>query len=166
MKKLLIYLDTSIISHLEQEDVPDKMADTRLFWEKVKASEFDVAISEITTLELMRTKEPKKTLFANHLNEITYQFIELNNEIESIAQSFNETKILSPRSLDDCRHIAASIFHRCDIITSWNFKHIVNYKTINGVKLVSLMTGYNEVAIYPPTMLINANDEGESKNDL
>lgn len=29
MRKLKVYLDTSVISHLLQEDVPEKMADTR-----------------------------------------------------------------------------------------------------------------------------------------
>ena len=29
MGKLRVYLDTSVISHLLQEDVPEKMADTR-----------------------------------------------------------------------------------------------------------------------------------------
>lgn len=28
-RKLKVYLDTSVISHLIQEDVPEKMADTR-----------------------------------------------------------------------------------------------------------------------------------------
>ncbi len=29
MGKLRVYLDTSVVSHLFQEDVPEKMADTR-----------------------------------------------------------------------------------------------------------------------------------------
>ena len=29
MQKLKVYLDTSVISHLMQEEVPEKMADTR-----------------------------------------------------------------------------------------------------------------------------------------
>ncbi len=32
-RKLKVYLDTSVISHLMQEDVPEKMADTRKLWE-------------------------------------------------------------------------------------------------------------------------------------
>lgn len=32
MRKLKVYLDTSVISHLLQEDVPEKMADTRQLW--------------------------------------------------------------------------------------------------------------------------------------
>ncbi|GBR76284.1 hypothetical protein NO2_0856 [Candidatus Termititenax persephonae] len=34
MRKLLkIYLDTSVISHLDANDVPEKMSDTRKFWD-------------------------------------------------------------------------------------------------------------------------------------
>ena len=32
MRKLLIYLDTSFISHLEQEDVPEKKYETNELW--------------------------------------------------------------------------------------------------------------------------------------
>ena len=32
MRKLKVYLDTSVISHLLQEDVPEKMADTSGKW--------------------------------------------------------------------------------------------------------------------------------------
>lgn len=33
MRKLKVYLDTSVISHLMQEDVPEKMVDTLQLWE-------------------------------------------------------------------------------------------------------------------------------------
>jgi len=40
MKKLKIYLDTSVISHLQHEDVPEKMKDTLLFWEELKTGKY------------------------------------------------------------------------------------------------------------------------------
>jgi len=46
----------------------------------------------------------------------------------------------------------------CDAIISWNFKHIYNIKTIRGVKVVSGITGYPEIAIYSPTILIEGDD--------
>jgi len=36
MPKPKIYLDTSIISHLHQLDVPEKMNDTLALWEDIK----------------------------------------------------------------------------------------------------------------------------------
>jgi hypothetical protein len=47
------------------------------------------------------------------------------------------------------------------MIVSWNFKHLVNVKTINGVKGVNALAGYKEMPIYTPTMLI----EGGSDDD-
>ena len=33
MNKLKVYLDTSVISHLMQEDVPEKMSETLKLWD-------------------------------------------------------------------------------------------------------------------------------------
>lgn len=35
VKKLKIYLDTSVISHLFADDTPDKMEDTSRFWANI-----------------------------------------------------------------------------------------------------------------------------------
>ena len=48
MGKLKIYLDTSVISHLLQEDVPEKMADTRQLWEMFCSNRYDVYLSTVT----------------------------------------------------------------------------------------------------------------------
>jgi len=36
VKKLKIYFDTSVISHLQADDVPEKMEITKKFWDEVK----------------------------------------------------------------------------------------------------------------------------------
>jgi hypothetical protein len=65
------------------------------------------------------------------------------------------------KSINDCRHIAASILAGCDIIVSWNFKHIVNAKTIKGTRIITVMEGYKDIIICSPTMLI----EGGADDD-
>ena len=52
MQKLKVYLDTSVISHLLQEDVPEKMADTRQLWDMFKAGKYDVYLSTVTLREI------------------------------------------------------------------------------------------------------------------
>jgi len=42
--KVKIYLDTSVISHLQATDTPEKMADTLLLWEDIKAGIYEVVI--------------------------------------------------------------------------------------------------------------------------
>ena len=48
MGKLRVYLDTSVISHLLQEDVPEKMADTRQLWVMFRNGQHDVYLSTVT----------------------------------------------------------------------------------------------------------------------
>ena len=52
MKKLKLYLDTSVISHLDQQDAQEKMQDTQLLWEEIKIGLYDVAISDIVFAEI------------------------------------------------------------------------------------------------------------------
>ncbi|MCL1865039.1 MAG: hypothetical protein FWF73_04430 [Spirochaetes bacterium] len=65
---------------------------------------------------------------------------------------------MKQKNIDDCRHIAAAIASDCDVIVSWNFKHIVNHKTIVGVKAVTALEGYNDVLIYAPSILIGGSE--------
>ena len=60
MKKLKIYLDTSVISHLEALDVPEKMEITQQLWKDLKEGEYDVFVSEVTQAEISDCPEPKK----------------------------------------------------------------------------------------------------------
>lgn len=67
MRRLKVYLDTSVVSHLMQEDVPAKMADTLQLWEMFRKGIYEVYVSTITLEEIIslpRTeKEPVKGVF-------------------------------------------------------------------------------------------------------
>lgn len=56
----------------------------------------------------------------------------------------------------DCQHIAAAVVTECNCIISWNFKHIVNIKTIHGVRAITNLTGYKTIDILSPTVLLES----------
>ena len=154
MRKLKIYLDTSVISHLHQLDTPDKMDDTLSLWEDIKAGEYDAVISEVTTREIMNCSEPKRSIMADYLDEGNFEEFPITQESHDLAQEIIKRGILTAKSLDDCTHIAVAILNNCDIIVSWNFKHIVNVRTINGVREIIVSNYYKPIDIYSPTMLL------------
>ena len=159
MKKLKIYLDTSVISHLDQQDAPEKMADTLKLWELVKAGEFDVYLSEVTTAEVNDCAERKRAILFGYLDQIEYTLIETTEKTTAIAQRFIDLGVLRPKSFDDCQHIAAAIVSECDVIVSWNFKHIVNHKTMMGVKAITALEGFDDVLIYTPSVLTGGDED-------
>ncbi len=155
MRKLKVYLDTSVISHLEQEDVPEKMEQTRKVWDILQTGKYEVVISDLVLAEINECKEPKRTLLKEYLAQINYERVEITEEI---ANEIINERILNPKSFDDCLHIASAILNDCNIIVSWNFKHMVNVDTINGVRRITFAKRYNNIDIYAPYVLLNEKD--------
>lgn len=156
MEKLKVYLDTSVVSHLLQEDVPEKMADTRKLWEKFKAGQYNVYLSTVTLEEISACKQPKKSQMYRYLKQINYTPIQITDSMSSVAQQIIDMDILTKKSYDDCQHIAAAVIYGCDCIISWNFKHIVNIKTIRGVRAITNLRGYKPVEIINPSVLLES----------
>ncbi len=75
MNKLKVYLDTSVISHLSQADVPEKMADTRQLWEMFRMGKYEVCLSTVTLEELEDCPEPKRSRLFRYLEQIDYVLI-------------------------------------------------------------------------------------------
>ncbi len=161
MRKPKVYLDTSVISHLDAADVPDKMNDTLLFWEELKAAKYQVVISNVTVAEITKCTEPKRTALFERLNEIDYEIVEEDEETLSLADNYLEYGVLKSKSMDDLRHISVASVTDCKYIASWNFKHFVNVKTIEKVQSANKLYGYNDIIIVPPTMLLGGNEDGE-----
>ncbi len=137
-RKLKVYLDTSVISHLMQEDVPEKMADTRKLWEMFQNGVYDVCLSTVTLQEIDDCSEPKRSHLWKFLNQIV------------------DRGILTQKSFDDCQHIGIAVVNGCDCIISWNFKHIVNIKTIRGVRAITNLQGYRAIELWSPSVLLES----------
>lgn len=73
MKKLKIYFDTSVISHLDQQDAPEKMAETRKLWERAKTGDFDVVLSNVNFEEILDCASEKQSVLMSYLAQIEYK---------------------------------------------------------------------------------------------
>lgn len=156
MRKLKVYLDTSVISHLTQDDSPEKMADTRQLWEMFRNKKYAVYLSTVTLEEVSACPEPKRKELQKFLEQIEYNVIDITDEMETVAQKIIDMGILTKKSYDDCQHIAAAVVEECNCIISWNFKHIVNIKTIHGVRAITNLNGYKTIDILSPTVLLES----------
>ena len=47
MKRLKVYLDTSVVSYLYQKDAPEKMQETLSLWKLFKEGIYEVYVSDI-----------------------------------------------------------------------------------------------------------------------
>ena len=156
MIKKRLYLDTSVVSHLKQLDVPERMEDTQHFWSQLIAGTYDVVLSDVTLLEIEQCSEPKRQELFDFLSKIKYTVIEVccSEDAREIANQIIKQRVLTQKSWEDALHIAAAALSGCDTIVSWNFKHLVNVKTIASVRKVSIERGHKLVDICTPSMFI------------
>jgi len=158
MRKLKLYLDTSTISHLFADDTPDKMDDSIRLWHELVRGKYEIFISDIVTKEVQQCPEPKRSQMLEMMRQIELNLLHETNEIKRLANEYIKNGVLKAKSYDDCLHIAYAVIHHCDVIISWNFKHLVNFRTIDKVKIVNAINRYKEIIIITPTMLIEEED--------
>ncbi len=101
--------------------------------------------------------ETKLTLAPPHIQEVKtfipadcLTFIEMSDEVETLAQTYISEKALGKASENDAYHIALSSFHRLDCLISWNFKHIVNFDKIKMFNSINMRLGYPLIDIRSP----------------
>ena len=155
MKKTKIYLDTSVINYLDAPHMPQHMQDTVDLWECfVSGERFEVVISEVVEREILACSTPKRDILVNRMAEVRYSLIRRTSEILDLTNCYVEFGVLSKNNLNDLSHIAHATVSGCKLILSWNFKHFVNYKTMDRVNAVNLLQGYDAVRIASPSMIM------------
>lgn len=158
--KIRIYLDTSVISYLDQQDAPEQMKQTQEVWKILAAGEYEIVISSIALTEIAKCDEKKLERLTSYISEIDYIDFDSNKEVNELADLIIQEEILRPKSKEDATHIAAAILSESDIILSWNFKHLVNIKTINGVRKICFNRSFNKIIdIYSPNILLEKEDD-------
>jgi len=162
MRKIKIYLDSSVISHLEAPDTPEKMEETLKFWDILLTDKYSVFISPVVIEEISGCDEPKRSYMLKMLSKIKYTELQPTEETANLVIEYLENKVLKTKSVKDIMHLSYAVVNDIDYIISWNFKHFVNINTIKAVNSINIDLGYDLVQIIPPVMLEgDENDEGK-----
>lgn len=98
MKKPRLYFDTSVFGGVC--DIEFKTETERLF-DMVKAGEIICVYSDLTEFELENAPEKVKEHFIN-LSKDTVEFVEITEEINTLANEYIIEKVVGETSIDDC----------------------------------------------------------------
>ena len=151
MKRLRLYLDTTILNFLFAEDSPDECRLTQKFFKQIKS--FNVFISEVVLREIYRCAQPKQKKLLDVIDRYDLEVLDFTEEAGQLAEIYIKNGIIPIKYRDDANHIAVASLHNCDVL-SWNFQHIVKVKTKREVAIVNLHKGYNTIDIFTPREVV------------
>ncbi|SFD45673.1 hypothetical protein SAMN05518672_10223 [Chitinophaga sp. CF118] len=147
-----IYIDTSVVGGCF--DVEFKEPSLELF-EVFKTGLMKVIYSDIVIMELLPARQEIK----DKIDEIPVNYVidvENNEEVEKLADTYIQQKVLTNKSYGDALHIALATLNNADTLASWNFKHIVNIDKIKLYNAINLKLGYKTIEIMTPKLILKS----------
>ena len=148
MKKLKIYLDTSVINFLFADDAPQKRDWTVEFFERVVRRSEMAFISEVVVDEIKRTRDSEHRnvlLGAIRAHGLKFLSVEPVAEVKELAKAYLMAEVIPPTAEDDALHVAIATVNEVDVLVSWNFKHLANVHRERRIAAVNESLGY----VYP-----------------
>jgi predicted nucleic acid-binding protein len=153
-----VYIDTSVIGGCIDQEF--KEWSIKLFDEFKKGKKIAV-ISDITLDELELA--PKKV--QEILKQIPGKFLEIvesNWEIEELAKQYLLKNAVTDKFYLDALHIAIATYFNVTVLSSWNFKHIVNLDRIRKYNSVNIEQGYKILEIRSPRDILKVEENEKS----
>jgi len=149
-----IYADTSAIGGCFDKEFEEWSI--QLFEEFKKGTKL-LMLSDMTLQEVELARDEVR----NKVKEVPdkYQIkVSITDEAIGLAETYIAKGALTNRSYNDAMHIALATIYIADVLTSWNFKHIVNLERIRLYNSINLRLGYRMIEIRTPREILKSKD--------
>lgn len=144
-----IYVDTSVFGGVFDKEF---FKPSRQFFDEVDAGRFVLVTSAVVEAEIEPAPDSIQLFFAKYAK--TANIADVSKEALKLQLNYNKFGVVTKKSLDDALHVAIATVSGCDLIVSWNFKHIVHFDKIPKYNAVNVLNDYGHIGIYSPLEVI------------
>lgn len=149
MRPIRVYLDTCVFGGAF--DVEFAHA-TQAFFAQVRSGRFHLVVSALVLDEVVSAPLTVRDLLTEmlHYAETVYP----TEEALQLQTAYLGAGILTPKWADDALHVALATVTQCNVIISWNFRHIVHFQKVPQYNAVNVLNGYGTIAINTPAEVL------------
>ena len=159
MKKLYLYIETSVWGFLFADDAPEKKAATELFFKEIKSERYEIFISETVMAEFKAASDAKQIMIYEMVEKYNPVLLELDEEVRSLAEVYVKNGVLTRKHFRDLLHLAYASVNGMKALISWNQKHLVKMRTYDLVNAINRIQGYHEIQIRTPQEVIRIEED-------
>ncbi len=147
--RLRIYADTSVIGGCEDEEFRE--ASRRLF-DRFHEGTAVLVLSEVTLRELADAPPAVRGIMGE-VPPAHRELVSESDDARTLAQAYVDAGAVRASSQADALHVALATLAGADVLASWNFKHMVNWRRIEAYNDVNLARGHSRIDIRTPQEL-------------
>jgi predicted nucleic acid-binding protein len=157
----LIYVETTIPSfHTETRKeiaVVVRRGWTREWWANSKVDQ-RLVTSAIVFEELERipdvARREESLALVRPLEQLDY-----TAEIAEVAGVYLQHKLMPAEALGDADHLALASFYNCDMLVTWNCRHLANANKTDHIRRVNALLGLRTPLLVTPLELLEKDYE-------
>ena len=156
MRKLKIYLETSVWNFYFADDSPENRDITIEFFDSLAKGSYEIFISEVVLREIALAPEPKRKQLVDLVTRFSPKELEVTVDAEHLAEIYIEKGLVPQRKVEDALHVAVACVGEMDAVISWNYRHLANIRKSERFYSVNLEFGYTRLMqIVTPTGVMN-----------
>ena len=138
-----VYVDTSVFGGFFDREFSEP---SKVFFNEVKKQKFTLVTSAAVQAEIKPSPENVRKLFDEMITMADMAYVD--SAALTLQDSYLKEGIVTANSSDDALHVALAKTAKCDLIVSWNFKHIVHFEKIPKYNAVNILQGYGKIGIF------------------
>jgi len=144
-----IYVDTSVFGGVFDSEFEKPSQE---FFDQVETKIFALVTSAVVREEIEFAPQRVKNFFNRMLPDA--EIVNITKEALKLRQAYLNADIVTAKYGNDALHVALATISNCEIIVSWNFRHIVHSEKIPLYNAVNILQGYNQIQIFSPLEVI------------
>jgi predicted nucleic acid-binding protein len=153
--KPTVYIETTVPSYYHNSRSDAEMVVfsqwTRDWWDNHR-HEYEIVTSAAVIDELSQGEHPLKAEKLAMMEPLKQ--LQITAEIIDTVLAYITNKLMPNDPQGDALHLALAAHYKCDILLSWNCKHIVNYQKTGHLQNINRMLGLAVPALLTPLDLL------------
>ena len=159
----LVYVETSVPSFYYDtragHDMQAMRQWTRDWWHLSKFDQ-ELVIGPPVLLELGEAPAPKREKALKLIEGL--RILPYSDEIIDIVEAYFAHKLMPREAQGDADHLALASFYNCDLLVTWNCKHLANANKFGHIHRINGLLGLRTPALVTPQQLLEQDDENET----
>jgi len=150
-----LYIETTVPNFLFAQDAPDKRRATEIFFNWLRAASDELFVSTLVEDEIAACPEPKRSQMISVLRGLPLGVLPVAAECSALADEYVRAGIIPARFKNDALHVAVAVWHKLEVVVSWNMAHLVNVRKVERINAVNDRSGLPRIRIHTPEEVLD-----------